>query len=102
MVQISHPLIAQSFNFLTKKLLLEEAQERYLTADQQKIALLGIRSFFKATASHLKEKLPLGYELLWQLEYLNSTKRHKTIQLSIQNIASVLQPTEVGDEWEVF
>ena len=31
-----------------------------LTADQQKIALLGMRSFVKATASHLKEKSPLG------------------------------------------
>ena len=29
MVQISHLLIAQSFNCLTKKLLLEKAQERY-------------------------------------------------------------------------
>ena len=78
-----------------------------LTADQQKIALPGMRSFFKATASHLKEKLPLGNELLWQLEYLNPTKRHKqSTVLSIQNIASVLQPKinsmEVVDEWKIF
>ena len=48
-----------------------------LTADQQKIALLEMRSFFKATASHLKEKLPLGNEHLRQFGCLNPTKRHK-------------------------
>ena len=66
-----------------------------------------MRLFFKATALHLKEKLPLGNELLWQLGCLNPTKRHKQpTVLSIQNIASVLQPKinsmEVVDEWKVL
>ena len=66
-----------------------------------------MRSFFKATESHLKEKLPLGNELLRQLGCLNPAKRHKqSAVLSIQNIASVLQPKinsmEVVDEWKVF
>ena len=85
----------------TRKVLMD------LTADQEKIALLGMRSFFKATASHLKEKLPLDNELLRQLGCLNPTKSHKqSTVLSIQNIASVLRPkinsTEVVDEWKVF
>ena len=85
----------------TRKVLMD------LTANQQKIALLGMRSFFKATASHLKEKLPLGNELPRQLGCLNPTENHKqSTVLSIQNIASVLQPKinsmEVVDEWKVF
>ena len=77
------------------------------TADQQKIALPGMRSLFKATASYLKEKLPLGNEFLRQLGCLYPTERHKqSAVLSIHNIASVLQPEinslEVVDEWKVF
>ena len=54
-----------------------------------------------------ENKIPLGNELLRQLGGLNPTKRHKqSTVLSIQNIASVLQPkinsTEVVDEWKVF
>ena len=110
MVQISHLLIAQSFNCLTKKLLLEKAQERYWRIWQlinRKLPCLEWGHFFKATASHLKEKLPLGNELLRQSGCLNPTKRHKQSGvLSLENIASVLQPkinsTEVVDEWKVF
>ena len=66
-----------------------------------------MRSFFKPTASHFKEKLPLGNELLRQLGCLNATKRHKqSTVLSIQNIASVLQAKvnsmEVVNGWKVF
>ena len=93
MSQISHLLIIQSSMCLTTVIGGSTRKvPNDLTADQQKIALLGMRSFFKAKASYLKEKLPLGNELR-QLECLNPTKRHKqSTVLSIQNIASVLQP----------
>ena len=109
MVQFLHLLIVQ-FQLPDKEIVIGESTRKVLmdlTADQQEIALLGMRSFFKATASLLKENLPLGNELLRQLGCLNPTKRHKqSTVLSIQNIASVLQPkihsAEVVDEWKVF
>ena len=78
-----------------------------LTADQQKGAFLGMRSFFKAAASHLQSKLPLQNELLRQLGCLNPLKKEKKSTLiSIQSISSVLQPkvnvTEVVDEWKLY
>ena len=78
-----------------------------LTGDQQRNALLGMRSFFKVTASYLQLKLPLDNALLRQLGCLNPQKREKkSTVLSIQNITNILQPklssTEVVDEWKVF
>ena len=48
-----------------------------LTSDQQKQALLGMRSFFKVTISQLQVKLPLDNLLLRQLGCLNPLKREK-------------------------
>ena len=81
------------FQLLDKEIVIGESTRKVptdLTADQWNFALCGMRSFFKATASHLKEKLPLGNELLRQLGCLNPTKRYKqSTVLSIQNIASI-------------
>ena len=68
------------FQLPDKEIVIGESTGRILkdlTADEQKIALLGMRLFLKATASHLREYLPLGNELLGQLGCLNPTKRHK-------------------------
>ena len=78
-----------------------------LTSDQQKQALLGMRSFFKVTSSQLQVKLPLDNLLLRQLGCLNPLKREKKSTVtSIQSIAMKLQPkvdpSEVTDEWKLF
>ena len=94
------------FQLPNKEIVIAESIRKVLmnlTVGQQKIALLGMRSSFKPTASHLKEKLPVGNELLRHLGCLNPSKRHnQSTVLSIQNIASLLQPklnsTEEVDE----
>ena len=64
-----------------------------LTSDQQKQALLGMRSFFKVTSSQLQVKLPLDNLLLRQLGCLNPLKREKKSTVtSIQSITMKLQP----------
>ena len=78
-----------------------------LTPDQQKGAMLGMRSFFKATTSYLQSKLPLDNDFLRQLGCLNPLKREKKSTLvSIQSITSALQPaisvSELVDEWKVY
>ena len=77
-----------------------------LTSDQQKQALLGMRSFFKVTSSQLQVKLPLDNLLLRQLGCLNPLKREKSTVTSIQSIAMKLQPkvdpSEVTDKWKLF
>ena len=77
-----------------------------LTSDQQKQALLAMRSFCKVTSSQLQMKLPLDNLLLRQLGCLNPLKREKSTVTSIQSIAMKLQPkvdtSEVTDEWKLF
>ena len=80
---------------------------RDLTVDQQKWAYLGMRSFFKAAASHLQLKLHLQNEFLRQLGWLNPLRKEKkSTVMSIGSVTSVLQPeinvTEVVDEWKLF
>ena len=52
---------------------------RDLTVDQQKGTYLGMRSFFKAAASHLQLRLPLQNDFLRQLGCLNPLKKEKEI-----------------------
>ena len=80
---------------------------RDLTVDQQKGAYLGMRSFFKAAASHLQLRLPLQNDFLRQHGCLNPLKKEKKpTVMSIESVTSVLQPeinvTEVVDEWKLF
>ena len=77
------------------------------TSEQQRQALLGIRSFMFTTATELQQKLPLKNELLRQLECTNPLKRKKeSIVSSIERLTTVLQPaistSEVIDEWKLF
>ena len=68
-----------------------------LTSEQQRQALLGIRSFMCTTATELQQKLPLKNELLRQLGCTNP---------NIERLTAVLQPeistSEVIDEWKLF
>ena len=77
-----------------------------LTSDQQKRALLGMRSFFKVTSSQLQVKLPLDNLLLRQLGCLNPLREKKSTVTSIRSIAMKLQPkvdpSEVTDKWKLF
>ena len=95
-----------------------------LTSEQQRQALLGIRSFMCTTATELQQKLPLKNELLRQLGCTNPLKRKKNELLrqlgctnplkrkkestvsSIERLTAVLQPaistSEVIDEWKLF
>ena len=76
-----------------------------LTSEQQRQALLGIRSFMCTTAAELQQKLP--NELLRQLGCTNPLKRKKESTVSsIERLTTVLQPaistSEVIDEWKLF
>ena len=95
-----------------------------LTSEQQRQALLGIRSFMCTTSTELQQKLPLKNELLRQLGCTNPLKRKKNELLrqlgctnplkrkkestvsSIERLTAVLQPaistSEVIDEWKLF
>ena len=78
-----------------------------LTSEQQRQALLGIRSFMCTTATELQQKLPLKNELLRQLGCTNPLKRKKESTVSsIERLTTVLQPaistSEVIDEWKLF
>ena len=78
-----------------------------LTSEQQRQALLGIRSFMCTTATELQQKLPLKNELLRQLGCTNLLKRKKELTVSsIERLTTVLQPaistSEVIDEWKLF
>ena len=53
-----------------------------LPRDQQKIVMLGIRSFFTTTISYLQAKLPLDNQLLRQVGCLNPVKRTKSSTVS--------------------
>ena len=72
-----------------------------LTSEQQRQALLGIRSFMCTTATELQQKLPL------KLGCTNPLKRKKESTVSsIERLTTVLQPaistSEVIDEWKLF
>ena len=80
-----------------------------LTSEQQRQALLGIRSFMCTTATELQQKLPLKNELLRQLGCTNPLKRKKESTVSSierLTLTTVLQPaistSEVIDEWKFF
>ena len=78
-----------------------------LTSEQQRQALLGIRSFMCTTATELQQKLPLKDEPLRQLGCTNPLKRKKESTVSsIERLTTVLQPaistSEVIDEWKLF
>ena len=78
-----------------------------LTSEQQRQALLGIRSFMCTTATELQQKLPLKNELLRQLGCTNPLKRKKELTVSsIERLTTVLQratsTSEVIDEWKLF
>ena len=78
-----------------------------LTSEQQRQALLGIRSFMCTTYTELQQKLPLKNELLQQLGCTNLLKRKKESTVSsIERLTTVLQPavstSEVIDEWKLF
>ena len=78
-----------------------------LTSEQQRQALLGIRSFMCTIATELQQKLPLKNELLRQLGCTNPLKRKKESTVSsIERLTTVLQPaistSEVIDEWKLF
>ena len=60
---------------------------------KQRLAILEIRLFYVATASHLQSRLPLGNKLLRDLGCLNPLKRdRKSTDSSIQNLSKKLQP----------
>ena len=78
-----------------------------LTSEQQRQALLGIRSFMCTTATELQQKLPLKNELLRQLGCTNPLKRKKESTVSfIQRLTTMVHPaistSEVIDEWKLF
>ena len=83
-----------------------------LTSEQQRQALLGIRSFMCTTATELQQKLPLKNELLRQLgckrkrrKKKEKRKKESTVS-SVERLTTVLQPaistSEVIDEWKLF
>ena len=76
-----------------------------LNPAKQRLAILGIRTFYVVTESHLQSRLPLGNKLLRDLGCLNPLKRHrKSTDSSIQNLSKKLQPqldvSSVLDEWK--
>ena len=78
-----------------------------LKPDKQKVAIIGMRSFYGATVSHLQTRLPLNNTLLQDLGCLNPSNRaRKTTTVAIQNLARKLQPQldvpTVLDEWKVY
>ena len=56
-----------------------------LTSDQQKQALLGMRSFFKVTSAQLQVKLPLDNLLLRQLGCLKSLEEREEVNSDINS-----------------
>ena len=83
------------------------AELKKLSANQQKAALLGLRSFFSAVSNFLLTRLPLSNKLLRYLSCLNPDRRTQAPLTAIEYIAKQIhipddEVSYVSDEWRAY